>query len=729
MLKGIRIWHKLTFIALLLTVPVGTLGFLFVRNAQGQIDTTRQELAAIEYFKPLRQLLELIPQHGALVQVEIGGETSLEARRKEIEAEIGKQVQAMDAADQKWSRQFSAGAEWSRTRAQWVDLQKNGLSMSGDTSAERHRKLTNDIQQMMATAGERAALTTDFEVDSHYLAEALVSRISQVTGYLAQLRLYGAGVALRGRISQEDQLQMSYLARELRNSSEQVNRDLRAAIRYNASLESKLSATIATATDLTLNFTDKLSTQNSGLTAVPESAASFYHASTDLGDRYFRLYDVTADALAGLLNRRAERLSDQLYTQLLLAGLVLLTATVSVFLVSRGITWQIRSITNTFAEVEAGNYDARCDVRGKDELARLAVSLNATFDSTLTLIQSRQERDRIQHSVMKLLDEVSGVAAGDLRKEAEVTGDITGAIADSFNYMIAELRQIISSVQQTTSHVTQSARQAQLTTDELARGSEQQSHQILAASEAIQQMAQQVQQVSVAASSASSVASEAVASARQGAASVAKTIEGMTAIRARVQETSKRIKRLGESSQEIGEIVQLISDIADRTSILALNTSIQAAMAGEAGRGFAVVAEEVERMAERATESTQRIAALIKSVQSDTGQAIAAMEETTHEVVSGSQLANEAGQRLAQIEQVSRQISELVESISRAAQKQAEGSVAVSHNVTGISAVTRQAAEGAGLVADSIRRLASLTQQLNDSVSRFKLPEGQQVAV
>ena len=344
------------------------------------------------------------------------------------------------------------------------------------------------------------------------------------------------------------------------------------------------------------------------------------------------------------------------------------------------------------------------------------------LDSTLGLIQSREERDSIQTNIQKLLEEISGVADGDLTKEAEVTEEITGAIADSFNTMIGELRTIIASVQDTTLQVSSAANEIQTTTEHLAEGSESHSSQIVDTSSAIEEMAVSIQQVSDNAAQAAKVAEGALNRALTGGESVKKTIEAMNGIRSQVQETAKRIKRLGESSQEIGEIVQSIGEIADRTSILALNASIQAAMAGEAGRGFGVVAEEVERLAERATDSTKKISTLIKSIQSDTNEAVAAMEETTREVVGGSGLANEAGQQLEQIGSVSKQLAELIQSISMAAGQQARGSDSVSKSMTQISTVTQQTAAGSKQAAVSIQNLSGLADRLRESMDRFKLP-------
>ena len=331
----------------------------------------------------------------------------------------------------------------------------------------------------------------------------------------------------------------------------------------------------------------------------------------------------------------------------------------------RSVTRQITSIPDLLTQIGIGNFAARAEVLSRDELGRVAQSLNAMLDNTLRLIQSEQERDAIQASIKKLLDEVSGVATGDLSVEAEVGTDFTGAIADSFNFMISQLREIVANVQEATQQVTTSASTIQQSTEQLSRGSEAQVAQIVETSHSIDEIAKSIQMVAASTQQSATVASEARSSARRGTEMVHNTIGAMDRIRNQVQETSKRIKRLGESSQEIGEITQLIGDIADRTSILALNASIQAAMAGEAGQGFAVVAEEVERLAERANNATKQIETLVKTIQTDTNEAVSAMEESTREVVEGSKLAQQAGQTLNEIDNVSNRLAELIQTIRR----------------------------------------------------------------
>jgi twitching motility protein PilJ len=377
-----------------------------------------------------------------------------------------------------------------------------------------------------------------------------------------------------------------------------------------------------------------------------------------------------------------------------------------------------------FSQIGMGNFGARAEVTSADELGTLASSVNAMLDNTLSLVQTREERDSMQGSVIKLLDEVSGVAQGDLTAEAEVTADVTGAIADAFNMMITQLRDIIRRVQETTGLVSSSANEIRATTEQLSLGSEAQALQITEMTTAVSDMAASIKQVSETSSVSAQVGEQARNSAQQGVLAVQNTMQGMARIRDQVQETSKRIKRLGESSQEIGEIVQLIGDIADRTSILALNASIQAASAGEAGRGFAVVAEEVERLAERATDSTKQIETLIRTIQSETAEAVTAMEVTTEEVVQGSSLAEEAGHALSEIGKVSTQLSELIQSISLASMQQARSSDAVAQSMSAATETTRRTAAGTRQTAVAINRLAELADTLRESVSAFKLPAG-----
>ena len=338
------------------------------------------------------------------------------------------------------------------------------------------------------------------------------------------------------------------------------------------------------------------------------------------------------------------------------------------------------------------------------------------------LIEAEKVKDKNQQAILTLLNDISDLADGDLTAEATVTEDFTGTIADSINFAIAELRSLVQNVASTSEKVASSTDNTRSISLQLAESAENQAQEIAGASAAINEMAITIDQVSSNSAESAAVAERSVSIAKKGASVVRDTIEGMDTIREQIQDTSKRIKRLGESSQEIGDIVSLINEIADQTNILALNAAIQAAMAGEAGRGFAVVADEVQRLAERSTTATKQIAGLVKTIQSDTHEAVASMEQTTAEVVKGAELANSAGIALEEIETVSTNLAELIQDISEAAKHQATTSSHISNTMNVIQEITSQTLSGTNDTAQSIGDLADMAVEMRESVSGFILP-------
>jgi twitching motility protein PilJ len=337
-------------------------------------------------------------------------------------------------------------------------------------------------------------------------------------------------------------------------------------------------------------------------------------------------------------------------------------------------------------------------------------------------LESERNR-RNQDAILRLLDEMSSLADGDLTVQATVTDDITGAIADSINYAIEALRELVATINDTAMQLDQAARQTQAAAGHLAKASVAQSRQVAAATDAVGAMAASIEEVSGNAERSADVARHAVDVAHKGGAAVRRTIDGMNAIRENIQDTSKRIKRLGESSQEIGNIVELINDIAEQTNILALNASIQASMAGESGRGFAVVADEVQRLAERAGHATRQIEVLVRTIQSDTNEAVVSMERTTTDVVGGALLAENAGAALGEIEDVSNQIAQLVQNISASARQQAATSAHISRTMQVLREISQQTADNTSATSTAIGRLADMSAQLRKSVAGFRLPQ------
>jgi len=342
-------------------------------------------------------------------------------------------------------------------------------------------------------------------------------------------------------------------------------------------------------------------------------------------------------------------------------------------------------------------------------------------DTRRRAAEAEAENKRNQEAILRLLNEMGDLADGDLTIRAQVTEDITGAIADSMNYTIDELRTLVSGVTNAAVQVTQKTAHAQSISAELLGAAERQSKEIEETTSQVLQVSRSISEVSSTAEESARVAQRSLAAADKGRLAVQSSISGMNDIREQIQETSKRIKRLGESSQEIGEIVELISDITEQTNVLALNAAIQAASAGEAGRGFSVVAEEVQRLAERSGEATKQIGAIVKTIQADTQDAVAAMEKSTMGVVEGARLSDAAGQALSEIDHVTKNLAQLINTISQATHTQASATNKVAQNMQDILEITRQTTRGTQQAAGSIRDLAAVAQELKSSVSGFKL--------
>jgi twitching motility protein PilJ len=352
----------------------------------------------------------------------------------------------------------------------------------------------------------------------------------------------------------------------------------------------------------------------------------------------------------------------------------------------------------------------------------ILIGLVMVRETNRQLRETAEKNERNQAAIMRLLDEIENLADGDLTVAATVTEDFTGAIADSINYSVDQLRELVTTINLTAEQVFGAVKDTQTTATQLAAASEHQALQIAAASNAINDMAVSIDQVSANALESSSVAERSVTIANKGNEVVHNTIYGMDTIREQIQDTSKRIKRLGESSQEIGDIVSLIDDIADQTNILALNAAIQASMAGDAGRGFAVVADEVQRLAERSSSATKQIETLVRAIQNDTNEAVISMEQTTTEVVRGARLAQDAGVALEEIEGVSKILAALIESITNAAQQQAVLGQQLSQTMTVIQQTTSQTTSGTAATARSMGNLAKMASEMRRSVSGFTLP-------
>jgi twitching motility protein PilJ len=727
-----KVWQKCALIAAPFTLPIAALLYLVIAGNNENIATAKAEVKGLEYLRPLKKLSQGMATHRGLTNRLLNGDKTAIVERNKAAQQIEEAFREFETVDATEKAGYKIADKWTAVKDGWRTLLGKIENARPEAAFDQHSEMIAKVIEVSTDVWEFSTLALDPVADTYYLQDVMIARGIQGMEDLGQLRGLTAGLVARLKgasefnLTKDEKVKLTILAGTTESARTAIEKETKNAIRANATLKGKLEPLYEEYVSKTDAFLSKvrpiLAEDAKALAAI--NPGELFNTGTEAIGSLNKLYDGFDPQLVELLNKRAASYRQTNYLSVLGTIIGLLAVTAVSLAVTRSLTMQINNLTRLFDRVEIGDYSKPARVLSSDELGHLTEQANATLERTTSLIQSEEQKDNLQRNIMKLLDEVSGVADGDLSKEAEVTADATGAIADSFNFMIAELRKVIGNVQNATLQVSSSANEIYTSAEHLADGSESQSEQIVNTSAAIDEMAVSIQQVSENAATSTTVAQQALSTAKQGNVAVRNTIEGMNKIREQAQETAKRIKRLGETSQEIGQIVQLIDDIADRTSILALNASIQAAAAGEAGRGFAVVAEEVERLAVRSTEATRKIATLVNAIQSETNEAVGAMEKNIQEVVSGSKVANQAGQSLNEIESVSLRLSELIQSISLASKQQARGSEALAKSMGDISNITQQTAAGTKQTAESVNALARLADDLRGSVSRFKLPSG-----
>jgi methyl-accepting chemotaxis protein len=701
-LQQLKVWQKQALVVVVLSLPMAYLLYAQISQSQSSIARDQKELRAVAFNRTVRQLLEQATQIGA--------------GNQEAVFQMDEKLRNLEKLDQENDSELKM-AERLRTLAQNLQTLKQA-----NASDPIYSVVNSGIRDLYVQSGDLSGLLQDPDLDVLYVLFNVQNELPKQQDFIAQT----ADIARRAL--EKHDLPVGDRARLL-SLTEQLRASLNAAV---ANVEKGVASnTVGTVKPLqsrwqnvqaqTQSYLDLLNQQvltPAQLTAGPGELVS---RSRDTLSQSYQFWDSANAVLGTLLQTRLEGLTRSRNGFLLAGLLVALIAGGLVYFVSRVINQQLGSLTHLVGQIEKGNQDARATVYSEDELGTLAKTFNNMLENNRGLIQSREERDRIQNGIMKLLNEVSAVAEGDLTARAEVTEDATGAIADSFNMMIEALRGIIGKVQTVTVTVNQSVIDTQAQTTMLAQNAEAQAANIIETSQEVGQMAQTIQEISTTAESSRRVAEQSLLTARAGAAKVENTIKSMGDLRDQVQETSKRIKRLGENSQEIGEIVQLIGDIAYRTSVLALNASIQAARAGEAGRGFGVVAEEVERLSKRSTEAAKRIAELVKTAQFSTNEAIASMEENTRNVVESTVFVQQAGQSLAEIEDVNAKLAAMIGSITTLTERQTKESDVVARTMLTISQATQETADGIKSSAETVNRLAELADDLQVSVASFRV--------
>jgi len=580
--------------------------------------------------------------------------------------EVNGKIAAVDALESGAGATLSAAEGWARVKAAWTRIESGVEKMDAAQSREAYAGFDAAFNAHLSEVLARSNLLQDPQPEANRLARLMTGDVPALAADVVDLQGMGTDrAAVEAR-------RLQILAR-----STGLRLALDAVFEADADARAQLQAPAANALKSTLDL-------GALLRAEGQSVADWQAAVGKTLTSVEALNNAVAVEHRKLIDARLVALRDFQWRMLGLIAVCVIGALLGLILLGR-------KLINTTRERELG---ARRDA---------------------------DENKRNQAAILRLMNEMGDLADGDLTTKATVSEDITGAIADSVNLTVGELRNLVSGVNKTADEVTQGAAGASVVSQRLLTTASSQGEELRKAGDSVELMTQSIGEVSKSAGQSAEVARQSLVTAERGSQAVQNSIKSMNQIRDQIQETSKRIKRLGESSQEIGEIVELISDITEQTNILALNAAIQAATAGEAGRGFAVVAEEVQRLAERSSEATKQIGAIVKAIQADTQDAVAAMEKSTQGVVEGARLSDAAGSALSEIDTVTKELSERIQNIAVSTEMQVDIAREVAKSMHNSLTLTSEATMGTNETAATIKELAARARQLKASVSRFKV--------
>ncbi|MEY4730339.1 MAG: hypothetical protein RL020_1497 [Pseudomonadota bacterium] len=681
---GMDIGRAFILIGLLFLVPVALLIYNTYQQSQADLSSLAKEREGVKYLAPARELWRQITLHRGAFNPLLNNDAATVAKREPVRKKVEEQIASLTKTLTDKDQTLDLGEEINNINKYWSELKANIEKMDEPENFSAHNKLLDQIQTMTVTVADASTLTLDTALDSYYLQDTFVNRLPAVLTQIGLARRLAGEVAAKKAVGLEDKLTYTNLQRLLPLVSNSVADGYKRALSSNEQLSANIGGEVGLTNSSMKDVMEVLKTRLFETAKIDISTDEVRSLINKNADSVYAIGDKTLMQLDNILAQRYSAVQKKFYTTLGLAALVSLLGLAGLALLARG------AIRNA---------------KARDEQSKKAEA----------------ENKKNQAAILQLLNEMGSLADGDLTVKAMVTEDITGAIADSMNYTIEELRVLVKGVNGASQPVTDRTNLAQQVSERLLDATDRQSREIEETTAQVLRVAQSINQVSVNAGESAKVAQRSLEASEKGAGAVQNTIKGMNEIRDQIQETSKRIKRLGESSQEIGEIVELIAGITEQTNVLALNAAIQAASAGEAGRGFSVVAEEVQRLAERSGEATKQIGAIVKTIQADTHDAVVAMEKSTQGVVEGARLSDSAGQALSEIGQVSKQLAALIQSISKATIDQVSATNGVAKNMRDILSITKQTTEGTKETADSVLDLATLAGELKGSVSGFKL--------
>ncbi|NOS69828.1 MAG: HAMP domain-containing protein [Verrucomicrobia bacterium] len=740
MLKKIKVSYKIVLMICAVALPlVAATIFATIKGFNKDINFALQEKKGNAFQRPLAALLDAIPQHQWLAQAaqaNPAARTFLAEKEEEIDriftelgsanSKYGKDLQFTEQGLAKRKRQ---GKDPASVEAAWQKLKQSQATLSAGDLAEQHKQLVADVRTMITHAGDTSSLVLDPDLDSCYLMDATLVALPQTQDRLGVIAGFGANVLRqqRDKITAQDISQLIVHAALLKEADvDRLNADVDAALNEDAgsygiseSLQKNLSEPVKAYNTACQEF-GALAT---AAAADPASVTSqaFLDAGQKARAAAFALWKSAVAELDVLLQKRASSIQTTRTLTIVGVAVALLLSGLIAFFVSRSITQPLGDLTMATHRILRGEFSVRAPVHSDDEIGELAESFNSMVDARLKAQGTVEtENKRLQSNIQDLLVVVSEASDGKLGVRAKVSEGALGNIADALNLMLENVGETISNAKVASDKVATAASEITNVAQQLEKGEQRQTQEMLLTSEGVRDLDGQAQLVLKNCLSATTAAENGRRAAEQGAKAVRDVIQGMEKIRENTQANAKKIKRLGDRSMEIAGIVKIIGDISAKTDMLALNASIEAARAGEQGRGFTVVAEQVRGLADRTKTLTNQIEKLVGDIQKETGEAVAQMETQTQEVEAGTKAAQSAGGTLENIVTSNAESSELVSQINQAATKQASRTQEMIQTVNTINQVVTESAEHVRDTRESSLQLMTLSSELNKRLAQFE---------
>ena len=726
-LGSLTISRKLLLIAAVSIIPVCVLLFFFINNENQQIAFVNEKLKGVEYVEPLEGLIQTVPLHRNLSIRILNGDTSVVEQRDAAAAQVDSYIATLEQIDAKYGDDFGTTPYLNELTETWRDLEARVLTATPGDTFDSHSNLIGIAAfALVQQVSDQSGLVLDTNLGDSYTAKLSLETLPSTVQSLSQLRDLGVGILTREAITPREQGLMNNLMAQVEANVAEARRDfdiVRANTDEGALVE--LEEAFVEFEELA-GFSVAMARYNLVERLNLDLTVDYYFTqSTRSVIQAFTLFGGSLDGLVQDLNATADSLkrSRAIAVGLVLVGLALVA--LLYLWVSRLITRPVNSLATVARKVGRGDLSTFADVDTKDELGVLADAFNQAIVALREVEAKneleRQNNERLQANVAQFLDVAMDIADGDLTKRGKVSEDVLGNVIDAINLMVEELGFVLSDVKAATGSVTEGATNMLGTSDQIAQSALQQADEAQKAREEVLAITQAIGEMAATATTSASAAEQALLASEQGQAAVSETLDGMQGIRREVQAVAKRIKGLGDRSLEISEIVETISRISKQTNLLALNAAIEASGAGEAGNRFSVVAEEVRKLADSSAEATERVAALIKNVQLEVQEVIVGVEEGTREVEAGYRVASQAGQRLSEITEISKQSAQFAQRISQTTQAQVlrvEQVGAVVDEMAGISQRSRQTVLQSREAAEKLQALA---QQLDENIARFRV--------